>query len=383
METNYALYTKKKHSKKQKTVSIEKVAPTFPASLTKCILPAVTIAIKKSLLFDIFGQPGTLSEESYSYDYSTYTQKDDNNHAFNYDDEIKVTLGGGEVRIWKFSPVQDVTPAKALTIEANTATCDTVVVTFDEPVDVTKAKFSVTQKGKQVCQADSVTLLADLRSVSVKLPKALKAGKAYELSVESLSDWNGNTNSVTVPFGVYKGAEILTAKAAKAGKQQVKKCKNAVADVNDFSVVVKLEPGVGANGSLLKADGVSVSLKDGHVVDPGFQQGIAVGLYPGDDVVVCVGEDVRPLPGKGRGQPEGGQSGIPGKEPVVHDLPAAAVRDARPVKRKDIAPVVGQAELLGQGKHAFCGASACQDHLFPHFLYVDQRLLSLRRDLLF
>ena len=70
---------KKKHSKKQKTVSIEKVAPTFPASLTKCILPAVTIAIKKSLLFDIFGQPGTLSEESYSYDYSTYTQKDDNN----------------------------------------------------------------------------------------------------------------------------------------------------------------------------------------------------------------------------------------------------------------------------------------------------------------
>lgn len=108
--------------------------------------------------------------------------------------------------------------------------------------------------------------MADLRSVSVKLPKALKAGKAYELSVESLSDWNGNTNSVTVPFGVYKGAEILTAKAAKAGKQQVKKCKNAVADVNDFSVVVKLEPGVGANGSLLKADGVSVSLKDGHVV---------------------------------------------------------------------------------------------------------------------
>lgn len=65
---------------------------------------------------------------------------------------------------------------------------------------------------------------------------------------------------------MYKGAEILTAKAAKAGKQQVKKCKNAVADVNDFSVVVKLEPGVGANGSLLKADGVSVSLKDGHVV---------------------------------------------------------------------------------------------------------------------
>ena len=108
--------------------------------------------------------------------------------------------------------------------------------------------------------------MADLRSVSVKLPKALKAGKAYELSVESLSDWNGNTNSVTVPFGVYKGAEILTAKAAKAGKQQVKKCKNVVADVNDFSVVVKLEPGVGANGSLLKADGVSVSLKDGHVV---------------------------------------------------------------------------------------------------------------------
>lgn len=105
--------------------------------------------------------------------------------------------------------------------------------------------------------------MADLRSVSVKLPKALKAGKAYELSVESLSDWNGNTN---VPFGVYKGAEILTAKAAKAGKQQVKKCKNAVADVNDFSVVVKLEPGVGANGSLLKADGVSVSLKDGYVV---------------------------------------------------------------------------------------------------------------------
>lgn len=194
------------------------------------------------------------------------TQKDDNNHAFNYDDEIKVTLGGGEVRIWKFSPVQDVTPAKALTIEANTATCDTVVVTFDEPVDVAKAKFAVTQKGKQVCQADSVTLLADLRSVSVKLPKALKAGKAYELSVESLSDWNGNTNSVTVPFGVYKGAEILTAKAAKAGKQQVKKCKNAVADVNDFSVVVKLEPGVGANGNLLKTDGVSVSLKDGHVV---------------------------------------------------------------------------------------------------------------------
>ena len=108
--------------------------------------------------------------------------------------------------------------------------------------------------------------MADLRSVSVKLPKALKAGKAYELSVESLSDWNGNTNSVTVPFGVYKGAEILTAKAAKVGKQQVKKCKNAVADVNDFSVVVKLESGVGANGSLLKADGVSVSLKDGHVV---------------------------------------------------------------------------------------------------------------------
>lgn len=85
--------------------------------------------------------------------------------------------------------------------------------------------------------------MADLRSVSVKLPKALKAGKAYELSVESLSDWNGNTNSVTVPFGVYKGAEILTAKAAKTGKQQVKKCKNAVADVNDFSVVVKLKDG--------------------------------------------------------------------------------------------------------------------------------------------
>ena len=70
--------SKTKKSKKTKEVTIDKVAPTFADSLTKCIMPAVTIAIKKSLLFDMFCQNDNIQDEYYSYDYST-DQKDSDN----------------------------------------------------------------------------------------------------------------------------------------------------------------------------------------------------------------------------------------------------------------------------------------------------------------
>ena len=195
------------------------------------------------------------------------TTEDNNTRPFNYNDEITLELKGGEVRIWKFSPEKDVTPASILSVKANATSGDTVIVEFSEPVTPNVNNFSIVKKGKTVAQPKAVTLLADQRSVALKLPKALKDGETFDLSVKAISDWNNNaTQTINKPFAIYRNAIITQANKTNANKETTLKTA-AIQGTSDFSIEVKTPAGLDGNGQIIaQIDAYAISLKDGHIV---------------------------------------------------------------------------------------------------------------------
>lgn len=190
-------------------------------------------------------------------------EADDNSRAFNYNDEITINLKGGEVRIWKFSPDKDATPPSLLTTKANAASCDTIIAQFNEPVTPQISNFQIHQ-GKSSLTPQSVSVLADLRSVCLVMDKGMKLG-SYTLYYSGLNDWNNNAGSGSMNFNVCKDGVVWEGKELSTNKN--KTIKNvSIEGVGDFSVEINLPSGVNGNGVLVsQADAFEIDAKGGYI----------------------------------------------------------------------------------------------------------------------
>lgn len=186
--------------------------------------------------------------------------EDDNSKPFQYNDEISVTLQGGEVRIWKFSPDKDTTPAELVCLKASD---DTIRAEFDEPVKVTAANFSLSD-GTQAVSAET---LPDNRTVLLTFGKELKEGKAYKLNLNNIADWNGNNTLGESPeFYAYDDQDILELDDERQLKsKKTVKAKMSVSGTADFNVSCAVNTTT-IEGNLISQEGAfSVVLEDGKV----------------------------------------------------------------------------------------------------------------------
>ena len=121
-------------------------------------------------------------------------------------------------------------------------------------------------------------------------------------------------------------------------------------------------------------------MADREPVDPGFQFGVLVRVEPGQygllgisyNIDIKVSDDLKQR-----------CSDVFWKESVVDDLPAPAVGDASAVEGENVASKAFQLQFFCKGKDAGCWASACKYYFDSVFLYPDQCLFCLGRDLLF
>lgn len=191
-------------------------------------------------------------------------EADDNSRAFNYNDEITINLKGGEVRIWKFSPVKDETPASLLTVKANSATCDTVIAQFNEPITPQTINFQI-QQGKNTFSPKAVSVLADLRSVCIVTNQSLKPG-SYTLAYRGLNDWNNNAGAGSMNFTTCKSGLVWEGKNLSTNKSKTVK-EVSIEGTGDFSVAINLPTGISGNGVLAsQPNAFVVGMKDGHVI---------------------------------------------------------------------------------------------------------------------
>lgn len=184
--------------------------------------------------------------------------------VFNYNDEITVNLKGGEVRIWKFSPENDRSPATLMTVQANAAGCDTVLVKFNEAVHPQKGSFKVRQEDK-LYRPSSVTMLADNKTVCLAFPEGLEEGRST-LVYEGIDDWNENVARGSHSFSVCKNGIVWQAADVNAGKER--KIKDTyIEGLGDFTVQTNLHGEKLTDGVLLEQPGAfSVRIVGGHVV---------------------------------------------------------------------------------------------------------------------
>lgn len=187
-------------------------------------------------------------------------RKDDNTQPFQYDDEITVTLQGGEIRIWKFSPDKDVTPARLVCLKANN---DTLTVEFSEPIEANSQNFCLSDGSAPTW----LETLPDFRTVKITFEKHLKPGKAYTLETKGLLDWNGNAADMTSPeFYAYTNQTILDiAKERKLKSQKTYKARMSVAGSADFNVSCSLYSTANTGNIVSQEGAFALTLEQGRI----------------------------------------------------------------------------------------------------------------------
>lgn len=187
-------------------------------------------------------------------------RKDDNTQPFQYDDEITVTLQGGEIRIWKFSPDKDVTPARLVCLKANN---DTLTVEFSEPIEANSQNFCLSDGSAPTW----LETLPDFRTVKMTFEKHLKPGKAYTLETKGLLDWNGNAADMTSPeFYAYTNQTILDiAKERKLKSQKTYKARMSVAGSADFNVSCSLYSTANTGNIVSQEGAFALTLEQGRI----------------------------------------------------------------------------------------------------------------------
>ena len=142
----------------------------------------------------------------------------DNGVTYSYGDEMKVTLEGGEVQIWKFTTKLDTKAPELLTVSCNEATdFNRIKIVMDEPLRlVPKETISVMKDGQRVTGAAYVRLMPDYRTLVVKTEKALELGEGYTVKLDGIADWQGNkVQTVSPVFYVNKAGLMVAANAKK------------------------------------------------------------------------------------------------------------------------------------------------------------------------
>lgn len=187
-------------------------------------------------------------------------RKDDNTQPFQYDDEITVTLQGGEIRIWKFSPDKDTTPAHILCLKANN---DTLTAEFSEPIEATTQNFCLSDGSAPTW----MEILPDFRTVRMTFEKHLKPGKAYTLETEGLLDWNGNATTATSPeFYAYTNQEILSVdKERRLKSVKTYNARTSISGPADFNISCALSSTTSNGAVITQENGFTITLEQGKV----------------------------------------------------------------------------------------------------------------------
>lgn len=139
------------------------------------------------------------------------TSDDDNTVPFKYGDDITISLKPGEVRIWKFSPEKDVTPADFVVAGASTSSARSVTVDFTEPIKSPEtANFKLYCGDEEYADAGFVKLLANNRSVTIDFSRDMDEAKTYRVKATNVSDWNNNMcNAFSPDFYFNKNAVVI------------------------------------------------------------------------------------------------------------------------------------------------------------------------------
>ena len=142
----------------------------------------------------------------------------DNGKTYAYGDEIKVTLKGGEVHIWKFTTEKDTKAPELLTVSSNGASkFNEVKIVVDEPIRHLGADaVSIMKDGQRLMGATYVRLMPDYRTLLVKTEKDLQPEDSYTVKIDGVTDWQNNKTQLTSPvFYMNKNGLMAEAKAKK------------------------------------------------------------------------------------------------------------------------------------------------------------------------
>lgn len=132
------------------------------------------------------------------------------NQAYAYGSTVSLTLGAGEMRLWKFTVAKDLTPAHILTARANETSTRTVVLRFDKPLAAAaKSQFAVLQDGAEAMVVSSVQRTENGRVVTLNTASALAEGVRYQIRVDGVTDLAGNiTTEISPEFYYNRGALV-------------------------------------------------------------------------------------------------------------------------------------------------------------------------------
>ncbi len=208
---------------------------------------------------------------------------DDNSASFAYGNTISVTLKAGEIRVYRFSSVKDVTPASIYTIVGQGG--NKVQVKFDEPVFAEKEQFTILQGSQDFATVTSLSTAADYRTITLTLNKELASSTAYSLKVMGLKDWNNNVTNIAKSEDFFQTTDDdlllqvrnisdLVGKAESANKnlrlmmfsnKEMPKSQARISGKGAFSVSMIVKTAT-SDANIIKQDGAyTVALQGGKV----------------------------------------------------------------------------------------------------------------------
>jgi hypothetical protein len=133
------------------------------------------------------------------------TTDDDNSAAFNYGQQMNLTMAPGEVRIWKFQKNKD---TKAASVRLLRPTSIRIIyLQFDKQIGVIdKSHFAL--DGTPV---SAIVAQADKRTFRVRTPENMVDGKTYTLTIKGVTDLWGNVTDTEQQFVYHTSNVVATA----------------------------------------------------------------------------------------------------------------------------------------------------------------------------